>query len=103
LSQLDLNNLPPGHHVNIAVERQETDGERKVRLFKEVVIFLLAGIVVGICVITLSNPGATADEKKWAMSIITAAAGGVIGYLLKRQAPRRGRRAGATRERPARP
>jgi len=74
--------------VNITVEKEETDGERRVRLFKELTIFVLAvifaGIIVGLCVITLSSQSATPDEKKWAMSIVSAAAGGVIGYLLKR-------------------
>jgi hypothetical protein len=27
---------------------------------------------------------AQADEKKWAMSILSAAAGGIIGYLIRK-------------------
>jgi len=33
---------------------------------------------------TLTSGTATADEKKWAMSVLSAAAGGIIGYLVKK-------------------
>ncbi len=62
--------------------------ERNVRLFKDVALFLVGiafiGILVWICLDTLKSPSASAEEKKWAMSTITAAAGGVIGYLVRK-------------------
>ncbi len=37
MSSIDLNSPPPGHEFSVSVERVETDGERYVRLFKDVV------------------------------------------------------------------
>ena len=88
MNQIDLNTPPPGHQYSVSVEREETEGERRVRLFKEVILFLVGVIFVGIlcwlCISTLYSAIATAEEKKWAMSILSAAAGGMIGYLVKK-------------------
>ncbi len=88
MSTLDLNNPPPNHHYTVKVDREETPGERGVRLFKDVAFFLVAiGFVVviaGLCVWTVTSKETSAEEKKWAMSVLSAAAGGVIGYLVRK-------------------
>ena len=70
------------------MEREETLGELRVRLFKDVALFVVAIgfviVVVGLCLATLRSPEASAEEKKWAMSVISAATGGIIGYLVKK-------------------
>ena len=85
---LDLNNPPQNHKYSVSVEREETAGERRVRLFKDVVLFSVAiTFVVAIaimCFNTLLSDTASAEEKKWAMSILSAAAGGTIGYIVRR-------------------
>ncbi len=59
-----------------------------VRLIKDVCLFVaamaLVGVVVYICVTTLQSATATPEEKKWAMSSIGAATGGVVGYLVRK-------------------
>ena len=86
MSTVDLNDLPANATLSIA--REETTGERRVRLFKDVTLFLLAiALVVAIvvlCVHTLLTPDASADSQKWAMSLLTGAAGGLIGYLVRK-------------------
>jgi cytochrome c biogenesis protein CcdA len=88
VSTLDLSTPPPNHKFSVSVEREESAGDRRVRLFKEVVLFLVAIsfvlLIVGLCVSTLYSATATSDEKKWAMSVLSAAAGGIIGYLVKK-------------------
>ncbi|MDD5323496.1 MAG: hypothetical protein PHD43_23405 [Methylococcales bacterium] len=42
MSPIDLNSPPPGREFSVSVERVETDGERYVRLFKDVVLFVMA-------------------------------------------------------------
>lgn len=85
---VDLNAPPAGHSVTASVKPDELPAEVKVRLFKEVALFILAivfvAIVVWICIEALKSPSSSADEKKWAMSVIAAAAGGVIGYLVRK-------------------
>ena len=88
MSTIDLNAPPPNHKFSVSVEREETNGERNVRLFKDVALFLVAiGFVVliaSLCYGTLVSSTATADEKKWAMSVLSAATGGIIGYLVRK-------------------
>ncbi len=88
MSQIDLNNPPPNHTYKVSFEREETDGERRVRLFKDLALFLVALLFVlliaWLSYNTLSSSTATPDEKKWAMSIISATAGGLVGYLIRK-------------------
>ena len=88
MSQLDLGNPPPGHKFSVSVEREEQLAERNVRPFKDVTIFVIAAgfvIIIAIyCYQTLVSPNASAEEKKWAMSILSAAAAGLIGYLIRK-------------------
>lgn len=70
------------------MEREETRGERLVRLFKDVTLFAVAVgfvvLIVWLCYSTLVASPAGADEKKWAMSVLSAATGGIIGYLVRK-------------------
>jgi hypothetical protein len=88
LNTIDLDSPPPNHQYNVSIVREETAGERQVRLFKEVVLFLVAVgfviLVVWVCYNTLASSVASPEEKKWAMSVLSAATGGVIGYLVRR-------------------
>jgi hypothetical protein len=88
VSTIDLNSPPPNHKFNVKVEPEETDNERSVRLFKDLALFLVAlGFVVlmaWLCYSTLSSGSASAEEKKWAMSVLSAATGGIIGYLVRK-------------------
>lgn len=62
--------------------------ERNVRLFKDVAVFLVAlgfvVIIAWICVATIQSASASADAQKWAMSILTAITGGIVGYLVRK-------------------
>lgn len=88
MNRIDLNQPPPNHTFSVSVNREETDGERQVRLFKDVALFVVAlGFVImiaGLCYSTLYSATASAEEKKWAMSILSAATGGLIGYLIRK-------------------
>jgi hypothetical protein len=53
------------------------------------VALLLVGLgfavhIAWLCVSTLTSAGASADEKKWAMSVLSAATGGIVGYLVRK-------------------
>ena len=88
MSTIDLNSPPPNHKFSVSIDREETDGERNVRLFKDVVLFLVAiafvALIVWLCYATLISAAASAEEKKWAMSVLSAATGGIVGYLVRR-------------------
>lgn len=88
MSTLDLNNPPPNHRYTVKVDPEETAGERQVRLTKDLLVFLLAIgfviVVAAICVMTVVNQDSGQEEKKWAMSILSAATGGLVGYLVRK-------------------
>ncbi|WP_445366407.1 hypothetical protein ACH5Y9_13360 [Methylomonas sp. BW4-1] len=88
MSHIDLNNPPPNHTFSVSVDRQETDAERNVRLFKDLALFVVAlgfvVLIVWLCYATLVATTTSAEEKQWAMSILSAATGGIIGYLLRK-------------------
>lgn len=88
MSHIDLNQPPPNHTFNVSINRDEADGERRVRLFKDVALFVVAlGFVVmvaSLCYSTLMSATTSEEEKKWAMSVLSAATGGIIGYLIRK-------------------
>ena len=88
MSTIDLSKPPPHHQFDVAITREETASERNVRLFKDVALFVTAlvfvALVVWLCYATLTATSASADEKKWAMSVLSGATGGIIGYLVRK-------------------
>lgn len=88
MSRIDLDKPPPNHNFKISVEREESDGERRARLTKDLALFFAAlavvGVVVWLATSTVLSPTAGAEDRKWAMSILTAIAGGLVGYLVRK-------------------
>lgn len=88
MNQLDLNNPPRDHNLNVSIEPGETKAELFVRLFKDVLLFLttigFVVLVVWICFDALRGADKSADEKRWAMSVLTAITGGLVGYLVRK-------------------
>ncbi len=88
MTTIDLDKPPPDHKLSVSIERVETVADRRVRLFKDLILFLAAltfvSLIVWLCYQTLASSAASPEEKKWAMSVLSAASGGVIGYLIRR-------------------
>jgi hypothetical protein len=88
VSNIDLNNPPPNHHYTLSVNREESLAERNVRLTKELLVSLLAAVFVGgiywLAYNTVTSATATPEEKKWAMSVLSAGAAGLVGYLVRK-------------------
>lgn len=88
MSILDLTKAPPDHRYSVSVTPIETGADRNVRLFKDVALFLVAigfvCLMMWICYRTLVASEVAAEEKKWAMSVLSGAVGGIIGYLVRK-------------------
>ncbi len=88
MNTIDLNNPPPNHRYAVSVNREDTPAELTVRLIKELAVFFLAVVFVGaiywLSYSTVINPTAGAEEKKWAMSVLSAGAAGLVGYLVRK-------------------
>lgn len=88
-NKLDLNEPADGHKMDVKITPIESVGERRIRMIKDIVVFSLAVIACTAIVFYASYTAAfdvTASEgtKRWAMSIVSAAAGGLLGFLLKK-------------------
>lgn len=88
MSQIDLNKVPDGHKYKVSLDPDENPWDRAVRLSKDLLLFLAAlGVVLTIatiCIRSVLDPHTAEEEKKWAMSILTAVAGGLVGYLVRK-------------------
>jgi hypothetical protein len=89
VSTIDLNQPPPGHKFSVAVEKEETPAEAKVRLGKDVALFAFSlmffSVIAGLCLyIVAFSTTSGAEEKKWAQTVLGAAAGGLLGFVLKK-------------------
>ncbi len=51
-------------------------------LFVVAIAFVV--VIAWLCYGTLVSTTSSADEKKWAMSVLSAAAGGILGYLVRK-------------------
>lgn len=85
---IDLSQTPAGHTYSVSVKPGETEKDAWARIIKDMILFLCSIAFVGtlawFCYETVRSASASAEEKKWAMSFFTAAAGGLIGYLVKK-------------------
>lgn len=88
MTDLNLGSLPPNHNVRLVMTRDETGAAQTVRLIKDLGVFLLAAAFVGgiywLAYETVTSATAGVDEKKWAMSILSAGAAGLVGYLVRK-------------------
>jgi hypothetical protein len=89
MDRIDLNNPPANHRVDLSLSPEETPGERQLRLWKDGTVFYTAWLacvlIVGYAAWTaVGAPDIDADTKRWAMSIVSAAAGGLLGFLVRK-------------------
>lgn len=88
MSALDFDKVPDGHELTVKVEKSESEGDARLRRTREIVLMLCAvagaGVFLWICYQTVTNPLSSADDKKWATSIITAVVGALVGALVKK-------------------
>jgi hypothetical protein len=83
-SPLDLNELAQGQKVDIKVASPEDPSDARLRRFKDAVLFITSIIGAlgfgGFCVYIYIAASSSADDRKWAASIITLIVGGLVGY-----------------------
>ncbi len=88
MNTINLNKPPPNHQYKVSIEREEAQIEQRVRLFKDLTLFIVAIgfvlLIAALCLNTLQDKSASVEAQKWAMSILSAATGGLIGYLVRK-------------------
>ena len=89
MNVLDLDKEVKNHRWDISLTAEETPGERRLRLAKETTVFYTAWLA---CVAIVVYAGWTAvgaadvdaDTRRWAMSIVSASVGALLGYLVRK-------------------
>lgn len=89
MSEVDLSKLlRADHEVSVKLEKSESAGDAAVRRIKELALaacaIIATGVFLWICYQTVTSTTASADEKRWAQSIITAAIGALIAAVVKK-------------------
>ena len=90
MKEIDLDDLSKRHNIKIVITPVESTSDRKIRHFKEVLLYLVgvpvAALLALYCIECLHNPAATTTEKYWAISILAAIGSAVMMLLtVKRQ------------------
>ncbi len=86
MSNLDLKELPAD--LQLTLSKKETDSERRLRLVKDSIVFVLAICVLVLALVwsawILFEPSATADNKHTAQTVMIAIVSGLVGYLVRK-------------------
>jgi len=88
--KFDIGELFPNSDIEFKVQPPESEGDAKVRRFKEIIGFLLAVLIVLTTMATaiyllFFRAESDATEKKWALGSISTVLGAVGGYLVGRK------------------
>lgn len=88
---------PKHHHITIiSCERPQElrarlareDAEAAHQRRKDLILFgaaiLGVGVIAGLCLWTIAQSSSTADDRKWATSIVSSIVAGAVGYLFGR-------------------
>lgn len=88
IDKVDLNAPPENHTVKVSVQPDEKSGDVWVRNIKDLVLFFVAiafvGVILWLCLEAIRSTTSSQDEKRWAQSVLSAATGGIIGYLVRK-------------------
>lgn len=86
----DLNALLVQKAYELTVKPSEDPADAAHRRRKDLALFMFAllgaGAIGAYCLWVLIEPSTSADDKKWAQSVLTAIITGLIGYLTGKSA-----------------
>ena len=97
--QIDLNDLAnrPDHQLSIVPREEPTEREARLEIEKadavhkrridfalHLAAFVVVGVALCLCVWAIIRADATADERKWATTLLTAIVTGFVGYVTGR-------------------
>lgn len=80
--------LPEDHELRSAIGPREPMADATARRIRELSLFFVSVLVlltlVGFSIVTLLDACAPQEDRWWATSTLTAAFGGILGWLIKR-------------------
>ena len=97
--KIDLNDLAnkPDHQLSIVPREEPTEREarleieranavhkRRIDFALHIAAFVVVGIALCLCVWAIVRDGSTAEDKRWAATLLTAIVTGFVGYVTGR-------------------
>jgi hypothetical protein len=86
--RIDLNDLVRRGDVDVSIKSTESEGDARVRRFKEQLTFILAAsmtaivFLVCLCILLFGHP--SAEEQRWVQSALTLILGVAAGAAFKK-------------------
>jgi hypothetical protein len=97
--KIDLNDLAnkPDHQLSIVPREEPTEREarleierataahkRRIDFALHIAAFVVVGVALSLCVWAIVRDGSTAEDKRWATTLLTAIVTGFVGYVTGR-------------------
>lgn len=86
---LDLGSIPETHDLNVTISSRPDPADARVERGKDIALFVVTLVLVSAlasyCLYVVILEVGSADQIKWAQSLLAAVAGGLLGYLLPKQ------------------
>jgi len=86
---LDLGSIPEAYDFNATINSRPDPADARVERGKDVALFVVTLVLVSAlasyCLYVVILEVGSADQIKWAQSLLAAVAGGLLGYLLPKQ------------------
>jgi hypothetical protein len=97
--KIDLNDLAnrPDHQLSIVpreepaerearleIEKANAAHKRRIDLALHIAAFVVVGVALCLCVWAIVREGSTAEDKRWATTLLTAIVTGFVGYVTGR-------------------
>ena len=99
--KIDLNDLAnkPDHQLSIVpreepaerdarleIEKANAAHKRRIEFTLHFAAFVVVGVALSLCVWAIVRESSTAEDKKWASTLLTAIVTGFVGYVTGRSA-----------------
>jgi hypothetical protein len=83
---LNLGAVTETHDVKVVINSRPDPADARVQRGKDIALFVVAlsliSVLAGYCLYLVIFEVGSADQIRWAQSLLAAVAGGLLGYLL---------------------
>jgi hypothetical protein len=75
---------PAEREARLEIEKANAAHKRRIDLALHIAAFVVVGVALCLCVWAIVREGSTAEDKRWATTLLTAIVIGFVGYVTGR-------------------
>jgi hypothetical protein len=75
---------PAEREARLEIEKADAAHKRRIDFALHVAAFVVVGVALCLCVWAIVREGSTAEDKRWATTLLTAIVTGFVGYVTGR-------------------